>query len=403
MSKKIVIIGSGFAGVWSALGAARVLDGAGQAEGAVEIVLVSPQPVLHMRPRLHEAKPHGMTQPLLPLLEAAGVRYVQGSVEKIHAQDRCVDAVDANGKSFTLSYDKLVLTTGSKLFQPAVPGLREHAFSVDQWEDATKLDNHISRLADAPESTARNTVVVVGGGFTGIEVACEMPERVRRVLGHEAEVRVVVVERSATVGHELGEGPRPAITQAFESLGVESRAGVSVTSVDAGGVTLSTGERIAAQTVIWTGGMRASALTEQVGGARDALGRLEVSRELKVQGQQHIFAAGDVAHAAVDDEGNYALMSCQHAIDMGRYAGHNVAADLLGLSPLSYQQAFYVTCLDLGSWGAVYTEGWEREPKMVGAEAKALKTKINNEWIYPPLPSRKLALSAADPTRSVVC
>jgi NADH dehydrogenase len=402
MSQRILIVGSGFAGVWSALGAARVLDGAGKADGSVEIMLIAPQPTLHLRPRLHEAKPYGMTQPLLPLLEAVGVRYVQGSVEQIHAGDRCVQAVDADGARFTIEYDKLVLTTGSKLFQPAVPGLREYAFSVDQWDDATELDTHIARLADAPASDARNTVVVVGGGFTGIEVACEMPERLHRVLGKDAKVRVLVVERAPSIGHELGDGPRPSITQAFEALGVESKAGVSVTSIDAGGVTLSTGERIAAQTVIWTGGMRASALTEQIGAPRDALGRLEVSRELKVQGQQHIFAAGDVAHAALDDEGNYALMSCQHAIDMGRYAGHNVAADLLGFAPRNYQQAFYVTCLDLGSWGAVYTEGWEREPKMVGAEAKALKVQINTEWIYAPPPSRTLALSAAEPSRSVV-
>ncbi|MNE82370.1 NADH dehydrogenase-like protein [compost metagenome] len=117
---------------------------------------------------------------------------------------------------------------------------------------------------------------------------------------------------------------------------------------------------------------------------------------------EHLFAAGDVALAQTDDHGNHALMSCQHAMSMGRYAGHNVAADLLGQATLNYEQELYVTCLDLGPWGAVYTEGWERSVMMQGDEAKALKRQINSEWIYPPRPSRSATLEAADPRRSVV-
>jgi NADH dehydrogenase len=116
----------------------------------------------------------------------------------------------------------------------------------------------------------------------------------------------------------------------------------------------------------------------------------------------NIFAAGDVALAATDDSGHHAMMSCQHAIDMGRYAGHNIAADLLGLRTKPYQQPFYVTCLDLGGWGAVYTEGWDRQVKMAGADAKELKIKINTQWIYPPVAERAALFEAADPQHTVV-
>ena len=61
-----------------------------------------------------------------------------------------------------------------------------------------------------------------------------------------------------------------------------------------------------------------------------------------------------------------------------------------------------MTCLDLGPWGAVYTEGWDRQVKLSGAEAKALKTRINTEWIYPPSANRAEALASADPRRIVV-
>ncbi|MBB1608727.1 MULTISPECIES: NAD(P)/FAD-dependent oxidoreductase [unclassified Pseudomonas] len=400
MQQRILVIGSGFAGMWAALGAARVLDQHGR--GDVEVALVAPEPLLHLRPRLHEAAPHAMTTPLLPLFEAAGVRYVQGSVERIHTGERSVEAVNARGERFSLAYDRLVLTAGSRLFRPAIPGLAEHAFSIDQTDEASALDVHLARLADLPPSDARNTVVVAGGGFTGIEIACELPARVRRVLGEDAEVRVVIVERSHVIGPDLGPGPRPQIEQALDELGVVRFLGAAVNAIDADGLSTTTGERIEAKTVIWTAGMQASPLTAQVPGERDALGRLHVTRDLRVKGVDAVFAAGDVALAQVDDAGNHSLMSCQHAMNMGRSAGYNVAADLLGLPTQAYAQPVYVTCLDLGPWGAVYTEGWERQVKLQGAEAKALKRQINTQWIYPPQPSRKAALEAADPQRVVV-
>jgi NADH:ubiquinone reductase (H+-translocating) len=244
--------------------------------------------------------------------------------------------------------------------------------------------------------------VVAGGGFTGIETAAEMPARLRAALGENTGVRVIIVERDAAIGPDLGEGPRPVIEEALRELGVTWRLGSGVASVDGGGVTTANGEHIAASTVIWTAGLRASTLTEQIPGRRDATGRLYVDRNLAVQGVPGVYATGDVAYAATDNEGNYTMMSCQHAMNLGRSAGHNVAADLLGLEQIPYSQPKYVTCLDLGPWGAVYTEGWQREVKMKGADAKKLKHQINSEWIYPPRADRAEAFAAADPLRIVV-
>jgi NADH dehydrogenase len=273
----------------------------------------------------------------------------------------------------------------------------EHAFDVDEIEQASRLEAHIKSLKRLPDSPARNTVVVAGGGFTGIETATEMPARLRAVLGEDADIRVIVVDRGAQIGAALGDGIRPSIVEASEHLGIEWILNASVESVDAGGVTLSSGQRIESHTVIWTVGFRASPLTQQIPATRDRQGRLHVDANLKVLGQNDIFATGDVAYAATDTLGNYAAMSCQHAIALGRYAGNNVAADLLGVAPMAYSQPKYVTCLDLGAWGAVYTEGWDRQLKLVGQEAKDLKTQINTVWIYPPAADRATALAAADP------
>lgn len=397
MSKKILIVGAGFAGVWGALGAARVVDAAGERGDDVEITLISPKPELQIRPRLYEAEPRRMAAPLRPLFDAVGVKYVEGRVETISVQDKTLNVVSAGGATRTLSYDRLLLTSGSKLSRPPIPGLAEHAFSVDSIEDAAALEAHLEALVNLPESPARNTVAVVGCGFTGIEAATELPKRLRELFGADATTRVVVIGSQAEIGPDLGPNPRPFVAEAFESLGVEAVLGSGVVSVDARGVTTASGQHIEAMTVIWAGGMRASTLTAQVSSRLDPLGRVEVAPDLRVEEAPAVFVAGDVAHARCDDEGRYALMSCQHALLMGKFGGYNVAADLLGATTLDYTQPFYATCLDLGEWGAIYSEGWDRQVQLTHAEGKARKQMINTQWIYPPAPTRAEALAAGDP------
>src|SRR5262249_2465886 len=149
-----------------------------------------------------------------------------------------------DGARGTLAYDRLVLATGSLGFRPNIPGLAEHAFGVEQMDEAIKLDKHIHALAKRPASKVRDTVGVGGGGFTGIETATEMPERLRAILGRGANIRVVIVERNEVIAPQTGDNPRPVIAKAIRDCGVEIILGVGVTSVDEGGVTLSNGQRI---------------------------------------------------------------------------------------------------------------------------------------------------------------
>ncbi|SIT40939.1 putative enzyme [Paraburkholderia piptadeniae] len=400
MSQKILIVGAGFAGVWGALGAARVLDAAGVTSSDVEVTLISPKPELQIRPRMYESEPQKMAAPLLPLLDAIGVKFLEGSVDEISVKDKTLSVVSANGQKRSLAYDRLLLTSGSKLNRPPIPGLADHAFSVDRIEDAVALDNHFAELAKLPESPARNTVAVVGCGFTGIEVATELPKRLRESFGANAAVRVVVIGTQDAIGPDLGPNPRPFVAEAFQSLGVETVLGSGVVSVDADGVRTASGTRIEAKTVIWAGGMRASSLAAQVSSHVDPLGRAEVAPDLRVPEAPDVFVAGDVARALADDDGHYALMSCQHAIVMGQFGGHNVAADLIGVPTLEYRQPFYATCVDLGEWGAIYSEGWDRQIKLTHAEGKARKQMINTKWIYPPAPNRAEALAAGNPQAS---
>jgi NADH dehydrogenase len=400
MKQHILVIGAGFGGMWSALSATRLAEIHGRDN--VEVSVLAPQAELRVRPRFYEPNAHQLAAPLGELFKVVGVNFIKGAADTIDVQQKTVAYTDARGEKQVLHFDKLVLATGSGLALPNTPGVAQHAFDVDRIESAIRLEKHLKALADQPETHSRNTVVVAGGGFTGIETATEMPGRLRDIFGEQAEIKVIIVDRGQKIGASMGEEISHSIVEASEQLGVEWRLGVSVAAVDANGVTLSDGQHIDAKTVVWTTGVRASSLTEQIPAERDAQGRLYVDANLKVMGQDDIFATGDVAYAASDAIGNYALMTCQHAISLGRHAGNNVAAQLLGVDPTPYSQPKYVTCLDLGAWGAVYTEGWDRQVKLVRQEGKALKTQINTQWIYPPAADRISALAAADPMIPVV-
>ena len=386
----VIVIGSGFAGLWAALGAARRLDELGVPSGTVDITVLSATPFHDIRVRNYEADLSGCRIPLADLLDPAGVAHIASEVTTIDTSARAV----ATSDGMTYGYDRLVLASGSHVVKPVIPGLREFGFDVDTHDGALALQHHLRGLADDQPTTAAATVVVVGAGLTGIETACELPKRLGALFPEGfVPPRVVLVDHNA-VGSDMGSSALPVIEQALSDNGIETRTGVSVAAVSKDGVSLSTGEQLAAATVVWCAGMRASPLTEQLPVARDRLGRVPVDDNLRVIGVPSVFAAGDVAAARMDDA-HLSVMSCQHGRPMGCYAGFNVVSDLFDEPMLTLRIPWYVTVLDLGPAGAVYTEGWDRVVVSNGARAKATKRTINTRRIYPPLTRNRTDLLAA--------
>jgi NADH dehydrogenase len=386
----VIVVGSGFAGLWAALGAARRLDELAVPAGTVDITVLSAKPFHDVRVRNYEADLSACRIPLADLLGPAGVAHIATEVTAIDTTARAVSTSDG----MAYGYDRLVLASGSHVVKPAIPGLREFGFDVDTHDGALALHHHLGALADDPPTAAATTVIVVGAGLTGIETACELPKRLRALFPEGCLTpRVVLVDHNA-VGSDMGSSALPVIEQALLDNGIETRTGVSVAAVSKDGVSLSTGEQLGAATVVWCAGMRASPLTEQLPVARDRLGRVPVDDYLRVIGVPSVFAAGDVAAARMDDE-HLSVMSCQHGRPMGRYAGFNVISDLFDEPMLGLRIPWYVTVLDLGAAGAVYTEGWDRVVVSKGPQAKATKRTINTRRIYPPLTRNRTDLLAA--------
>ncbi|QDK20593.1 NAD(P)/FAD-dependent oxidoreductase [Leclercia adecarboxylata] len=400
MKKQILIVGSGFAGMWAAVSAARLADVTGRDD--LQISVLAPRPELRIRPRFYEEQVAGFAAPLSELFAELNIHFIAGSAERIDTKQKSVWYRDSQGNVTLAAYDRLIVATGSQTRRPAIAGLAEFAFDIDQLESAQIFENHLDSLALRPSTPERNTLVVCGGGFTGIELATELPARLRARFGENTQTKIIVVERGAVIGGRYSEELRNTIEEASNELGVEWRLNSEIKAIDDTGVTLKNGERIAAATVVWTAGVEAHPLSQQIAGERDGQGRLIVNESLQVPAHPEVYATGDMAHARTDDLGNTALMTCQHAIQLGKFAGHNAAASLLDVAPYPYRQVNYVTCLDLGGWGAVYSEGWDQKVKCVRDEAKKIKIAITNELIYPPAADRAMAFAAADPLAKFV-
>jgi NADH dehydrogenase len=373
----IVIVGGGFAGVWAAMGASAQLHSHAD-QRAVGITLVSPGDALVVRPRLYESDLSGVRVPLEGVLSPVGIQHRQATAVGIDVKRRVLTLTGRCPGE--VRYDQLVLCAGSHVRAP------DGAYCTDSYQQAVALHRAVAGLAERPE--AGLAVTVVGAGFTGLEVAAELADRlaaVARAAGRPpAEAQVRLVDQAPLLAPEFGATARAVIQSSLQSLGVEVHVGARVSQVDAGQLVLVDGRRLDGGLMVWAVGPRASELNEQLGVELDSLGRLPVDAHMATE-VDGVWAAGDGARVVADAE-HLALMSCQHAMPQGRQAGANAAATMVGRSLGRYRQPLYLTCLDLGSAGALLTHGFERDAILAtGEDAKRFKRFINRSLIYPPV------------------
>jgi NADH dehydrogenase len=377
--KQLIIVGGGFAGVMASVSAARLRDTAAN-DGSVEITLINATPFHHIRVRNYLEDLESTRYPLQGLLDTLNVTLMLATVTHIDEQYGIVTYQPSGSDAFmTMTYDALVLASGSALTYPAIPGLETYSFNIDTYDAACRLRKHLSHLSVS--GALAHTIVVIGSGFVGLEVATELADGLFNVmlLDHDSIARGFEGEAHAVVMNSLA------------TLSIQCRPHCRIKACTADGLTLESGEFIATKTIICATGLRASHLTDYFAAKRDRLNRLVVDDYLSVPGARSVFAAGDVACAHTDDV-HTSVMSCQHGRPQGAIAGYNAMASLFGLPLKRYRQAAYVTCLDLGKAGAVFTKGWDRMLDKADAAAKAIKHSINFERIVPPAVASKASL-----------
>ncbi|WP_219416212.1 NAD(P)/FAD-dependent oxidoreductase [Pseudonocardia nigra] len=334
---RVVVVGGGFAGFHAAKALSRRLA------GTAEIVLVNPTDYFLYLPLLPEVAA-GILDPRRVSISLAatlpGVRLVLGEVDAVDLQQRRVSWVGPEGGRDESGYDRLVLAVGSVNKLLPIPGVAEHAHGFRGIPEALYLRDHVTRQVelaattdDPAEREARCTFVVVGAGYTGTEVAAQGPlltdALARRHSGLRGQkMRWMLLDLAPRVLPGLDDRLAGTADRVLRERGVEVRTGESVEEATADGVRLTTGEEVAARTLVWCVGVRPDPLVEGIG-LETQKGRLVVDECLGVPGHPAVFACGDAA--AVPDvtrPGEVTAMTAQHAVRQGKLAGRNVAASL---------------------------------------------------------------------------
>ncbi|MGE0794375.1 MAG: NAD(P)/FAD-dependent oxidoreductase [Acidimicrobiia bacterium] len=327
--RRVVIVGAGFGGI----DCAKAL-----VEAPVDVTLVDRHNFHTFQPLLYQVATAGLAAsdvayPVRGLFQdAPNVRVRVGEVTGVDWDAGRVALADGAH----LAFDHLVVAAGATTNWFGVPGAAEHAFPLYGLADAIRLRNHvIGRFEWVDADPARLgsgalTFVVLGGGPTGVETAGALVELFGKVLAKDFRgldvgvARVVLVEMGGMVLTPFSpDAQRHALDQ-LRARGVDVRLGERVTAVDAGSVTLASGEVVPTGTVVWAAGVTANPLAARLGVAQGPGGRIVVTPELRIPAHPDSFVVGDLA-AALGPDGRPLPQVAQVAKQSGRYVGRLLA------------------------------------------------------------------------------
>ncbi|HEY9762744.1 MAG TPA: NAD(P)/FAD-dependent oxidoreductase [Trichocoleus sp.] len=329
--KRICILGGGFGGLYTAL---RLSKLPWSKTELPEIVLVDHQDRFLFSPLLYELVTGELqTWEVAPsyeeLLANTGIRFHQASVKSIDLEGRQVTL----GDGMLQPYDALVLALGGETPMDWVPGVAEHALGFRTLGDANRLRERL-RILEASDAE-KIRVAVIGGGYSGVELACKLAER----LGERGRLRLV--EQSTEILRTSPEHNRQVAQQALSDLGVWLDLETTVEAVTADTLTLKFRDQadiIPVDLVLWTVGVKVNPAVEALPLPRSDRNRILVEPTLQTVGRSEVYALGDLAEAR-DVEGQQVPASAQAAMQQADYVGWNIWASLTErpLLPFRYQ------------------------------------------------------------------
>ena len=345
----VVVVGSGFGGLNAATHLARQ---------PVDITVVDRDNYHGFWPLLYQVATAGLgaddiAHPIRSIYSAhPNVSVRLGTVTDVDLDGR---VVEIDGEP-SLRYDYLILAAGSSTSDFGLPGVEEHAFPLKTLPDAVRLRNHILatfEYADIDGAASRDpgalTVVLVGGGPTGVEMAGALSELIGRNLATDfprldlTQARVVLVEMTDHLLPGFGPASQQSALETLQRRGVEVRLGTRLAKVTAEGVTFDDGESIAARTVVWTAGVKANPLAERIAGPKGRGGTIPVRPDLSLEGHPEVFVIGDLAAARplgrMSGGGDQLPQLAQVAIQGGRHTAANICCLLhgRGTRPFKYR------------------------------------------------------------------
>ncbi|MEU9578351.1 NAD(P)/FAD-dependent oxidoreductase [Streptomyces chilikensis] len=337
MQHRIIVLGAGYTGAAAAGRLARRLHPAD-----VEITLVNAAPDFVERVRMHQlaAGQDLRHRPFTEMFEGTGVRLKVAEVTGVDVDRRTVAVkgagvkdAGADGGAERLEYDTLVYALGSGWNDRSVPGVAEHAHDVASRAGALRLRERLAGLE------AGRSVVVVGGGLTGIEAATEIAESHPRLA--------VSLAVRGGLGDWLSEKGRGHLRKVVDGLGITVHEHTDVTGVAADRVTTADGREIGAGATVWTAGFAVHPIARSTALEVGATGQIVVDGTMRSVSHPDVYAVGDAA-LVMGPGGKPLRMSCASGVPTSWQAADSIAARLTGgklpRTPLRY----FNQCVSLG-------------------------------------------------------
>ncbi len=343
---RVVIIGAGFGGLY----AAKML-----ANHAVDVLLIDRNNFHTFTPLLYQVATSGLeageiSYPVRAIFRRKrNVDFMLGEVTGIDPQHQHV-MVKTNGMTRQEPYDKLILAAGSVTNYFGNDSLMQYGFSLKTLSEAVLLRNHILQVfekaawMDTPaEQSAYTTLVVVGGGPTGLETAGALYELYKHVLSKEyanlrqIQPRVILIEAADRLLAPYPESLQQSALRQLEGLGVEVLLNAVVAEAAPDHVRLTDGRVIPTHTLVWAAGVKSSPLAEMLGVSLARAGRVPAEATMRVIGLNNVYVVGDMAHLP-DPQGTPYPMLIPVAKQQAMLAGKNILRELRGepLQPFRY-------------------------------------------------------------------
>jgi NADH dehydrogenase len=339
--RRILILGSGFGGLYTALHLEKKL----RRYSDVELTLVNRENFFLFTPMLHEVAAGDLdlthiVNPVRKLLRRT--HFFNGDIKRIDLRERRVIVAHADDNhDHELSYDYLVLALGSVTNFYNLPGLAENALTMKSLSDAIRLRSRlIKNLEDADFECACEdrsrllTVVVAGGGFAGVETIASVNDFVREAIEFypklsEKELRIVLIEATDAILPELGAQLGAYTRKKLAGRGVQFLMNTAVKSVSNGQVNLSDGTSLKTNMLVWTAGVSPNPLLDMLNCSKER-GRLVTNEFLEVTDYPGVWALGDCAAVPNPATGKSCPPTAQHAIRQGKIVAENIVAAING-------------------------------------------------------------------------
>lgn len=331
--RNVVVVGGGFAGTTLVRRLQRQLP------ADCRVTLISEESYTTFNPMLPEAVgasifPEHVVAPLREVLDQRRGQFLMGRVSRVDLQSRTVSC-DTLAGAVDIPFDELVLAFGNRARLDFIPGMQEHSFPLKTIGDAMAIRNEVLRRlarieleSDAALRSRLGHFVVIGGGFSGVEVAGELVDcltSIRRYYPRVApqEIRVSVLQDIDRLLPELPEALGRSALASLKRRGVEVRLGTRAVEIMGDGVRLADQSVLAAGTVICTVGTRPNALADALGLALER-GRIITDGSMAVPGHPGLWALGDCALVPNALDRSMSPPTAQFAVRQARLLAHNL-------------------------------------------------------------------------------